>query len=210
MRESMEWTHCESWEGEIKVLAVGDSIVWGARNRIRSILGDKYGLTTVVSAHGVNEEKLIKSVSVLATLDDDGYEVVYFNNGLHMRGQNADEYEMNYRNALGELMKAIPAKRWILGLSTPVSNKQTDKWDDTAPISEQHIKSLEKTNELVGEYNKRVKLIAKELGLKYYDAYELLDGRDDLKVDPYHYNDEGKMLFAKAVGACIVEEMKNI
>ena len=207
-RESMEWTHYESWEGNRKILAIGDSIVWQARSYLEKLFIGDLGLTTVASAHGVNEEQFVKSVSMLATLNDPEYEAVYFNNGLHTRGQSADEYAKNYEKALLQLMEKIPSKKWILGLSTPISNIQTDKWDNTTPISNQEIESLKERNNLVLEYNEKVKEIAKKLGLPYYDAYALMDGRDDLKVDPYHYNAEGRRIIAEAVFKRILGELE--
>ena len=205
-REKLEWTHYESWEADRKVLFVGDSIIWGARSYIEKILPEGIGSTVLVTAHGVNEEQFLKSVSVLATLNDSYYEVVYFNNGLHPRGQTAEEYAVNYERCVVELMKVIPAGKWILGLSTPISNKQTEIWDNTAPITEKEKISLKERNELVLEYNEKVKEIAQRLGLTYYDAYGLVEGRDDLKTDPYHYNKEGRELIAK--GMC--EAIENV
>lgn len=204
-RERMEWTHYESWEGDRKVLAVGDSIVWGAHKYMESQLGE-LALTTVVSAHGVNEEQFQRSVAMLATLNDEEYEVVYFNNGLHTRGQTPSEYAANYEKTLRELMRLIPAKKWILGLSTPISNKQTDKWDNTTPISNQEYRTLEEANALVIEFNEKVKEIAEKLDLPYYDAYSLMADKNDLKIDPYHYNADGRRIFAEAVCKRILEE----
>ena len=204
-REQLEWTHYESWESDKKVLCIGDSIVWQARSYIEKILPKDMGLTTVVTAHGVNEEQFLKSVPVLATLNDTYYEVVYFNNGLHTRGQTADEYAENYETVLTALMEAIPAKKWILGLSTPISNMQTDIWDNTTPITDQEIKSLEERNELVLAYNEKVKAIAQKKGLPYYDAYALAKDYNHLKIDPYHYNKEGRKLIAEGICGYILK-----
>lgn len=206
-RERLEWIHYESREGDKKILVVGDSIIWGAHSYIEKIIEGKFGLTTVVSAHGVNEEQFLKSVSMLATLNDSYYEAVYFNNGLHPRGQTADEYAKNYERCVAELIKAIPAGKWILGLSTPISNKQTDKWDNTAPITDKEKRSIEERNELVLEYNEKVREIADRLGLPCYDAYALVEGSDDMKIDPYHYNQEGRRLIAKGICDCILGEL---
>ena len=204
-REELEWTHYESREGDKKVLMVGDSIIWGARSYSEKILQKKFGLTTVVSAHGVNEAQYLKSVPVLATLNDSFYEVVYFNNGLHTRGQTADEYAENYEKTLTALMEAIPAKKWILGLSTPISNMQTEIWDNTTPITDQEKRSLEELNDLALAYNEKVKEIALRKGLPYYDAYSLIRDRNDLKIDPYHYNQEGRKLIAEGICGFILQ-----
>ena len=203
-KERLEWIHYESWEADKKVLFIGDSIIWGARSYIEKMLPECVGSTVVTTAHGVNDEQYSKSISMLATLNDTFYEAVYFNNGLHPRGQTAQEYAENYERVVVELMKAIPARKWILGLSTPISNCQTDIWDNTAPITEKEKISLKERNDLVLEYNEKVKEIAQRLGLPYYNAYGLLEGRDDLKTDPYHYNQEGKELIAKGICEAIM------
>ena len=58
------------------------------------------------------------------------------------------------------------------------------------------------------EYNEKVKEIAQRLGLPYYDAYGLVEGRDDLKTDPYHYNKEGRELIAKGICGFVLNELK--
>ena len=204
-KEKLEWIHYEAWEAEKKVLFIGDSIVWGARSYIEKLLPEGFGTTVLVTAHGVNEEQYLKSLSTLATLNDPFYEAVYFNNGLHPRGQTAEEYAENYERVVVALMKAIPARKWILGLSTPISNKQTEIWDNSAPITEKEKISLKERNDLVLEYNEKVKEIAQRLGLPYYDAYGLMDRRDALKIDPYHYNKEGRELIAKGMCGAIKE-----
>lgn len=209
-KELMEWVHYESWKADRKILAIGDSIVWGAHKYLENVFTGEFGLTTVVCAHGVNEPQFFKSVSMLATLNDAEYEAVYFNNGLHPRGQSADEYAENYEATLLALMKAIPAKKWILGLSTPISSMQTDTWDNTAPITQSKIELLKDLNDLVLEYNEKVVAIAKKLDLPYYDAYALMQGKDDLKIDPYHYTPEGRKQIAEGIAACILAEIQSI
>lgn len=208
-REKMEWVHYESWEGEKNVLAIGDSIVWGAHRYMEERLLGEFGLTTLVCAHGVNEKQFYQCISTLATLNTSDFEVVYFNNGLHPRGQSADEYGENYEKVLSALMKVIPAKKWILGLSTPISNIHTAQWDNSAPITSEAAKTLKELNELVLEYNEKVKIIAEKFELPYYDAYALMDGRSDLKVDPYHYNQEGRKLIADGICDFILNELQK-
>jgi hypothetical protein len=209
-REVLEWTHYNSREGEKKILVIGDSIMWGSHQYIESALPQGVALTIVATAHGVNEEQYVKSVSMLATLNDKEYEAVYFNNGLHPRGQSVSEYSKNYESALKRLMSEIPSKKWILGLSTPISSKQTKMWEDEAPITEKEIILLDEKNELVLLYNRCVKEISEKLGLPYFDAYSLAEGKDNLKTDPYHYNDEGKKLIGNAVCKRIMSEINNL
>ena len=208
-REVLEWTHYNSREGEKKVLVIGDSIMWGSRSYIERALPKGLALTIVVSAHGVNEEQLLKSVPLLAMLNDKEYEAVYFNNGLHPRGQSADEYEANYERVVRELMREVCAKRWILGLSTPISNDQTALWEDDAPITEREKVSLREKNELVIEYNKRVRAISERLCVPCFDLYAVVEGRDELKTDPYHYNDEGRRIVGEAVCGRLIEEINK-
>ena len=56
-------------------------------------------------------------------------------------------------------------------------------------------------------WNEKVKEIAQRLGLPCYDAYGLVDGRDDLKTDPYHYNSEGKELIASGICGAVRDEL---
>ena len=206
-KEKLEWTHYESRDGDKKILAIGDSIIWGSHALIEQVLPEGYGLTTIATSDGVNEDNYVRCVSALATANDTYYEAVYFNNGLHIRGQNADEYEENYEKAVTELMKAIPAKKWILGLSTPIQGKPASNTDNEAPISNQDEKSIIALNAIIIEFNERVKKIAARLDLPCYDAYSFIEKRNDLKTDNYHYNLEGRQLIADAICKRIFEEI---
>ena len=208
-KEKLEWTHYESRDGEKKILAVGDSIIWGSHAFIEEILPEGYGLTTIATSDGVNEENYVRCISALATANDTCYEVVYFNNGLHTRAQNADEYEKNYENAVTELMKVITAKKWILGLSTPIQGKPAPNRDNEAPISDQEENSIKARNAIIIEFNERVKKISAKLNLPYYDAYSFIEKRNDLKTDNYHYNEEGRRLIANAICERIFTEIKG-
>ncbi len=206
-REMLEWFHCESWEGDKKVLLVGDSIVWGSHKMVEQILPDGIAVTTIVTSLGVDEARFVKGLDLFANIDEKEYAIVYFNNGLHPHGQTADEYEKNYKKVIIELMKLIPSKKWILGLSTPISEDPNDPTDHSAPITDGNESPLKKKNDLVIEYNKRVRKIADELGVEYYDAYALMEDKTALKIDPYHYNEEGRRFFAQALSDVIVANL---
>ena len=206
-KEKLEWTHYESRDGEKKILAIGDSIIWGSHALMEAILPEGYGLTTIATSDGVNEENYVRCISALATANDTYYEAVYFNNGLHTRAQNADEYEKNYKRAITELMKVIPARKWILGLSTPIQGKPASNTDNEAPISDEEDKSIKARNAIIIEFNERVKKIAAELNLPCYDAYSFIESRSDLKIDNYHYNPEGRKMIAEAICERIFTEI---
>ena len=208
VRESLEWVHYESWEGEKKVLLIGDSIVWGAHKYVDKYLPDGVASTTAVTAHGVNQEQLFDATLTLANLNDIKYEAVYFNNGLHTRGQSADEYEENYRKMIKRLMEAIPAKAWILGLSTPVTDSDDRGEGHSTPVTDGSKTPADEMNDLVIEYNKRVRKIADELGVFCFDAYSLMEDKKHMKIDIYHFNEEGREIYAKAVAEALISQIK--
>ena len=209
-REMLEWFHCEAWEGDKKVLLVGDSIIWGSHRMVEKLVPKGLAVTTVVTSLGVDEPRFVKGLDLFANIDDVEYELVYFNNGLHPHGQTADEYEQNYKKVVLELMKLIPSKKWMLGLSTPISEESGDPSEHSMPITDSDVSEIKKKNALVIEYNERVRKIADELGMEYYDAYTLMESKSALKTDPYHYNEEGRIFFAEAISNIIASNINKL
>ena len=190
-----------------RVLLIGDSIIWGGHEFTANALVDRADVNTFVTSFGVNGTRLSDIVENLCSMDSAGYDAVYFNNGLHSHGQTPEEYAENYRKTVTYLMKCFPNAKWILGFSTPVSDNPKSGDRHETPITEKQRADNSEKNTLAKQYNEKVRVIAKELSLPYFDAYSLMADKDEWKIDSYHYNEQGKRLFGEAVASKILSEM---
>lgn len=188
-----------------KLLMIGDSIVWGAHEYFGDTLDKYFDVTTFVSSMGVNGTRLTETLIELAKMSGVKYDAVFFNNGLHNHGQTVEEYTQNYKQTVDELTGYFSDAVWVLGLSTKVSDNSVSGEEHETPITRQERLDNEKQNALVIEYNKSVKAIAKEKNIPVFDAYSLLEDKDEWKADCYHYNSEGKEFFARALYQKILE-----
>lgn len=189
-----------------RVLLVGDSIIWGGHEFTANALADCADVNTFVTSFGVNDKRFTTIVETLCSMNDADYDVVYFNNGLHSHGQTPDEYAKNYNKTISALMKCFPKAKWILGLSTPVSENPKSGTQYDTPITEKRRADSAEKNTLACLYNEKVKAIAEKLTLPYLDAYSLMVDKDEWKVDCYHYNEQGRKLFGEAVASKILAE----
>lgn len=204
MFERIEWTRYWREDADLnskKVLLIGDSIVNGCISDIQKNLPDGYAVTAVVSSKGLNNPYFIKEISLFCEQENNQFEAIYFNNGLHFQGQSPDEYKENYKTMLRQLRALLPSTPIILGLSTPLTCG-----DGGDPQKHETPVTLKETNSTVLAFNEKVLEVAKEEGLPTFDAYGLMVLHPELKTgDGCHFNDLGKVLLGKA----IAEELKK-
>ncbi len=200
--EKIEWTY--GWNedadtSKARCLAIGDSIVWGSRSDAYRALDGSVTLSTFATSKGVDSPYLVEEIDLFCRQNNFCFEAVYFNNGLHTHGQSPEEYGKNYRRVLSKLRALLPHAKFLLGLSTPISEVMGDPTVHAAPISVEERENLLALDRNVVAYNQEVLAIAKEEGLPCFDAYSLMKPHSDKKTDPYHYNPEGRQIFGSAV-----------
>jgi len=191
--ESIEWTNTWfEYQGQCekkRILFVGDSIVNGAKEALRTLLNDEYYTDFICTSRSIAGELFKKELYMYASYCK--YDIIFFNNGLHDGSMKTDEYEKNYEEVLKELMNIQKNAKIILGLSTPVTNGE--KKDEYKPF-----------NDTVVLRNEAVRRISQRLGFQTIDNYALLDKNTAIKLnDGYHYTDEGSEIFAKNIEKAI-------
>lgn len=209
--EKKEWTntwHEDADTDKARVLLIGDSIVNGIQHFLYKLLPEDVTGSAYMTSKGVDSEFFTKEIELTAEQDGCVYEAVYFNSGLHFHSQTPDEYEANYRKRLARLVKTVKTKRWIIGLSTPITVSPSDPSLTDTPIDVRGALPFSELNDTVIEYNKRAEKIAGEFGFEVFDAYSLMEPHSSMKSDSYHYNEHGKRLMAEAVAKKIGESLK--
>ncbi len=187
--ESIEWTNTwfeyQTQTEKKRILFIGDSIVNGAKEKLRKLLDDEYYTDFICSSRSIDGELYKKETYMYASYCK--YDVIFFNNGLHGGHMDTDTYEKNCEEVIKELSLMQKDAKILLGLSTPVTNGE--KKDEYKPF-----------NDKVIERNEAIKRISKKLGLTLIDNYTLLDKNLEVKLnDGYHYTEEGSEIFAKNI-----------
>ena len=199
--EPIEWTRV--WREEAsreanRILFVGDSIIDGCKGYFSAGLRGEYAITAFVTSKGVNNPYFIKELDLLLEQEEHDYKLVYFNSGIHVHGQSAEEYKESYRALIREIQGLLPDTPIVLGLSTPLTEGNTAeaKTYDT-PVALDETVKLTEQNKTVVEFNSAVLEIAKEEGLEVFDAYSLmLKNSQYKKADGVHFVPEGYSLMS--------------
>ncbi len=211
--ERIEWTFTWNEDADTdkpRCLAIGDSIIWGSKGDAYKALNGKITLSTFATSKGVDSPYLLEEIKLFCKQSDFRFEAVYFNNGLHTHGQSPKEYGENYERILSELRSLLPSAKFILGLSTPISEVLGDPTAHAAPITAGERENLLELDRNVLAYNQEVLAIAEKENLPVFDAYSLMKHHADKKKDPYHYNDEGRQIFGSAVAEQLLRLYQSI
>ena len=203
--EKIEWTQYRREDANDpskskRILLIGDSIVNGMRPELYALLPDPYTLTAITTSKGVNDPEFLNEIDLFCSQDQFRYATVYFNNGLHIHGQTARDYEANYTAALLHLREKIPGAKFVIGLSTPALKKDVSAEKHETPITLEDDKTEKTLTRDMVESNRVAAAIAKRFGYPVFDAYSLVVDRPELKVaDGVHFTEEGRKLLASAL-----------
>ena len=195
IRENFEWDRLwwEHTEDNTKkrVLVIGDSISFNFRWRMVDILKGEIHPDGFATSKALDNPYLLESIK-LFNKQSPKYDAVYVNNGLHGWHLSAEEYEEHYRKYLKSLMEIFGGAQILIGLTTPVRNKD-------------NLQELGERNGEVLKRNAAAIKIAEELKLPVIDLYSLILNRPELCTDGVHQTEEGDALIAQKV----IDEMKK-
>lgn len=197
--ENIEWS--QTWREDVnktekRVLLIGDSIVVGYRSVVNRMLEGKMGVTAYSTSKAINNPYYMDEIALLMKQEENKYEAIQFNNGLHGGGNSTEEYIAYYEKAVRAVMALCPGTPVILALSTPVS-------DNGDPAS------YEKVNWKVKEMNEAVKALGEKMGLPVLDLYSVVYGKPEIRtMDGYHYNKDGYELLGRATTDALLAATK--
>lgn len=190
-REPLEWTRTW-WEQANnrdlpRVLAVGDSILCGYRDRTQQLLAGQVYLDQFATSRFAADPFFEKELALYAEAYP--YACIHFNHGLHGRDFSIEIYEKYYERTLLSLLRLCP--KVILALSTPI----------TAP---DRPETLDPLNAVVCARNEAVCRLAAQYGLPVNDLYTpMLHHPEYRAADGYHYLESGREVQAALVAGQI-------
>lgn len=121
-REPAEWLNVSfsSQEKEKKVLLVGDSISRGYSPFVAELLPD-YTVDSLNTSEGTGHQNIYDELQI--PLSYRNYDVIHFNNGIHLHNISFEEYEKNIRSILQFLRNTAPTSS-IVFTNTTTTNKK--------------------------------------------------------------------------------------
>jgi len=198
-RESIEW--CDIWISHAnetnlpRVLLIGDSIARDYYPEVEKRLAGKAFVARLATSRFVSDPVLLREIEIV--LNQERFDVVLFNNGMH--GWQHSEAE--YRKAFPKLLKTIrsnaPKAKLMWATTTPLRDGRDVTYDTKAEYSDERIAAR---NAIASEIVAAQKLLIVDLNAA-------VRGQPDLHSDNVHFNGKGSGILATQVAAAIEKSL---
>lgn len=191
-RENIEWSISYTYNAQDvenpRLLLIGDSICNGYQQSVRKELEKEINVTFWATSKCVTAGNYFRELEFI--LDENPYDLITFNNGLHSLKTDRKEYETAFRAAVKFIRKKCPNAKLLLVITTPSAN--------------------EKLTAQVKELNQIVVQIAKEEGLQILDLFALMDpfDRKEYWSDDYHFRPAAIKRQAEFIAETARKELK--
>jgi len=192
-REFYEW--CDLWmphftENKLpRVLLIGDSITRGYSGEVDKRLEGKAYVSRLADSHFLNDPMLLTEIAMV--LDNQKFDVIHFNNGMHGWQYSEDDYRKYFPAYLEVIRKHAPNAKLIWATTTPL------KVDNKVPPG-----SMQVSNARVAARNAIALTFIAPLGIPVDDLYALVANHPEYHdSDVTHFNDKGVNVQAAQVAA---------
>ena len=192
-REGTEWT--DTWIPNAKntdkpyVLLIGDSITKQYKNKVTRSLNNIANTGYVATSLSVADPLYPVLLNYILGLRE--YQVIHFNNGLHGPAYSDEQYEAGYEKAIKLIRKYQPNAGLILVLSTSLKDGVDDNFQKT-----------------VLRRNEIVKKLAEKYKLEVDDLFSVVEHKNELHKDKYHFNPHGISVLADKVLESLKTKLK--
>lgn len=169
-----------------RALLIGDSISRGCRLKVIENVR-AWGYADNYATSKALDNPCFQPMLSMVLAQQPRCEVIHFNNGLH--GWHLDDmaYQTHYESAIRFLMEKAPNAKLIIGLTTPVREKE-------------NLEQVSERNERVLRRNEVAEAVCSKFGLMLNDLYTPVSNRPELySQDGVHFTDEGYRLLAKQI-----------
>jgi hypothetical protein len=123
LRETIEWI--DYWDPQAnksdlpRVLLLGDSITRGYYDVVASELKGKAIVVRFATSHWISDPMLLAEIALV--LDNNKFDVIHFNNGMHGWQHSEDEYKAAFPVYLATIRQHAPSAKLIWATTTPVT-----------------------------------------------------------------------------------------
>jgi len=194
VREDIEWL--DVWLPDTnshalpRVLLIGDSITRGYGPRVETNLKGVAYVGRLATSKSLGDPALLQQVAVI--LQEQKFDVIHFNNGLHGSGYTQQEYAAALPKLLAVFHRYAPAAKLIWASSTDVRQKD-------------HVEAVSAADtQRVTERNAAVAAIVTKKNIPIDDLFVVIKDHPEYHVhDGVHFNDTGYTALAAQVAKSI-------
>jgi lysophospholipase L1-like esterase len=190
-REAIEW--CDIWISHAnetnlpRVLLIGDSIVRDYYPEVEKRLAGKAFVARLATSRFVADPVLLKEIELV--LNQEKFDVVLFNNGMHGWQHSEAEYEKAFPKLIKTIRTRAPKARLLWATTTPLRDGKDITYDTKAKYSDERIESR---NTLAAE-------IVTAHKIPIVDLNKAVRGHPELHSDNVHFNGQGSQIMAAQI-----------
>ena len=190
-REAIEW--CDIWISHAnetnlpRVLLIGDSIARDYYPEVEKRLAGKAFVARLATSRFAADPVLLKEIELV--LNQEKFEVVLFNNGMHGWQQSEAEYQKAFPKLIKTIRTRAPKARLLWATTTPLRDGKDVTYDTKAKYSDERI---EARNTLAAK-------IVTAHKIPIVDLNKAVRGHPELHSDNVHFNRQGSQILAAQV-----------
>lgn len=192
-KEGIEWSMHYAYNApdniSPRVFLIGDSICNGYQNAVRINLEGRVNVTYWASSQCVTDPMYLRQLDFL--MDQNRYDLITFNNGLHSLRTDRTEWETAYRNVVDYLHEKAPDAKISITLCTPLQEEPYN----SIPVA---LNAFAK--KLAAEYDYPI--------LDLYTPMDLLD-RNVYWSDLYHFKPDAVAIQAKTIAEHVLSRLET-
>lgn len=188
-REAIEWT--DVWmpntnENALpRVLLLGDSITRGYYAAVEEGLKGKAYVARITTSKAIGDPAL--ATELAAFLQQQQFDVVHFNVGMHGWAYTEDDYRRDFPALLLTIRRYAPQAKLV--------------WATTTPVRKDRAGGA--TNARIEARNRIVQELAAGAKIPVADLHAVMSSHSDLHSDDVHFTKEGSALMAAEVASVI-------
>jgi lysophospholipase L1-like esterase len=193
VREDIEWL--DVWLPNTndhalpRILLIGDSITRGYGPKVEANLKGTAYVSRMATSKSLGDPALLQQVTLV--LQEQTFDVIHFNNGLHGNGYTQKEYIDALPGLLAVFHRYAPNARLVWASSTDVRQKN-------------HLEAASPDTERVVQRNAAVAALLAKRNIPVEDLFALVKDHPEYHVnDGVHFKDEGYGVLAGEVAKTI-------
>ena len=198
-REAIEW--CDIWISHAnetnlpRVLLIGDSITRDYYPEVEKRLAGKAFVARLATSRFVADPVLLKEIELV--LNQERFDVVLFNNGMHGWQHNEEEYQKGFPKLIKTIWARAPKAKLICATTTPLRDGKDITYDTKAKYSDERIAAR---NTIVTE------MVAAQK-IPILDLNAVVRGHPEYHSDNVHFNGQGSQILAAQVSEAVDQLM---
>jgi lysophospholipase L1-like esterase len=195
VREDIEWL--DVWLPNTnshdlpRVLLIGDSITRGYGPQVEADLRGKAYVGRLATSKSLGDPALLEEVALV--LQEQAFDVIHFNNGMHGEGYSEEDYAAALPALLATLRRYAPNAKLIWASTTDVRQRN-------------HLETADRKTDRIVQRNRAAAAIVQKENIPIDDLFSLVSGHPDYHAqDGVHFSEKGSEILAAQVSDSIAK-----